>query len=349
MQSSRKIRQVLLGLGAFLAMGMTVMAADPGLSFPAAAEVSDQKAGSVLVYNLYSSIPATPNRQNTRFSITNTNSVSPASVHLFFVEGSSCGVSDRYICLTENQTLSFLASEQDPGTTGYLVAIAVDFRFGCPFAFNYLIGDALVKLEAGHQANLGAEAISALYNGFLPGCDPNSVAAVIPFNGVALAGYNSLPRILAVSSIFSQADGNDTRVVINQIRGSLVAGSSAAIGVLLFGILYDDQERAQSWNSSLGCQRFTRLTDDFPRTTPRFNVVIPSGQSGWMKFWATVDVGILGSVLNFNPNAGASGSLFNGGRNLHKLTLSNFNAYTIPVFPPNCSFGRGDIGGGGGL
>ena len=97
--------------------------------------------------------------------------------------------------------MKFLASEQDPGTTGYLIAIAVDGSIGCPTAFNFLIGDEYIKLELGHQANLGAEAFAALYNGDLPGCDGNSVTAVVNFNGVVGAGYNRVPLVLAVSSI----------------------------------------------------------------------------------------------------------------------------------------------------
>jgi hypothetical protein len=59
------------------------------------------------------------------------------------------------ICLTANQTTTFLASEQDPGTTGYHLAIAVDGVNGCPINFNFLIGDEYIKLESGHFANLG--------------------------------------------------------------------------------------------------------------------------------------------------------------------------------------------------
>src|SRR4030095_14799236 len=67
-------------------------AVGPGLLFPDTAEVSDQKAGSVLVYNLYSSSIAAPNSQNTRVSITNTNPNVGIAVHLFFVDGATCSI-----------------------------------------------------------------------------------------------------------------------------------------------------------------------------------------------------------------------------------------------------------------
>lgn len=334
MQSSRRIAQALFAICALVVMSLTAFAADPGLTFPTASEVSDQKAGSVLIYNYYTSAPASPNLTNTRFNITNTSTTSAAFVHLFFVEGSSCSVSDRYVCLTANQTLTFLASEQDPGTTGYLVALATDGVVGCPVSFNFLIGDEYVKTESGHQANLGAEALAALYEGVLPGCDGNSVTTVIRFNGVAGAGYNMLGFVLAVSNIGSILDGNNTRLVVNRIGGSLVSGASSIGSV--FGILYDDQEQSHSWTAVWGCQRVIQLNNDFPKTAPRFDQVIPAGQSGWMKFWSTAGVGILGAVINRNPNAGTASGAFNGGHNLHKLTLSAIDAYIVPVFPPSC-------------
>lgn len=331
MRTSRRLTEALLALCALVVMGTTALAADPGLTYPWASEVSDQKAGSVLIYNYYTSAPASPNLTNTRFNLTNTSVTSAAFVHLFFVEGSSCSVSDRYVCLTANQTLTFLASEQDPGTTGYLVAVAADGVFGCPISHNFLIGDEYVKTESGHQANLGAEAFAALYQGILAGCDGTAVTANILFDGVA---YNRAPRVLAVSNIPSILDSNNTRLIVNRIGGSLVTTASSVGAV--FGILYDDQERTFSWNANWGCQRVVQLTNDFPRVAPRFDQAIPAGQSGWMKFWGTSDVAILGAVINRNPNAGTASGAFNGGHNLHKLTLSAAGAYTIPVFPPAC-------------
>jgi hypothetical protein len=334
MRTSRRLTEALLALCALVVMGTSAMAADPGLPFPWASEVSDQKAGSVLIYNYYTSTPASPNLQNTRFNMTNTSTTSGAFVHLFFVEGATCSVSDRYVCFTANQTLTFLASEQDPGTTGYLVAVVTDSN-GCPISFNFIIGDEYIKTDSGHQANLGAEAFAALYGGLgspvLPGCDGNSITANVTFDGVL---YNRVPRVLAVSNIPSILDSNNTRLIINRIAGSLVSGAST-LGSL-FGILFDDQETPHSWNATGSCQRVAQLNNDFPKTTPRFDQVIPAGQTGWMKFWSPSDIGILGAVINRNPNAGTAAGAFNGGHNLHKLTLSAVNNYTIPVFPPSC-------------
>jgi hypothetical protein len=301
----------------------------PGALPLAASPVSDQKAGSVLVYNLYTSGVTDSNAQNTRIAITNTHPGLSAPVHLFFVDGSSCSVADSYICLTPNQTTTFLASDIDPGTTGYVVAIAVD-RDGCPRNFNYLIGDEYVKLTSGHAANLGAEAFSALAGG-LPLCDANTSTAVLNFDGIS---YNRVPRVLAVDNIPSGVDGNDTQLILNRFGGNLATGAET-LGTI-FGILYNDTENAQSFSVSGSCQLRGSLSNNFPRIAPRFENFIPAGRSGWMKLYSQNDIGILGAVINFNPNAGTQANAFNQGHNLHKLTLSATNSLTIPVFPPGC-------------
>ena len=327
------LTRTMLAMLALVLMAGASLAADPGLTYPAASEISDQKAGSILIYNFYNSGATSGNATNTRINMTNTSSARSANVHLFFV-ADSCLVADSYICLTPNQTASFLASDIDPGTKGYIVAVATD-RNGIPVIHNFLIGDEYIKLSTGHSANLGAEAISAL-----PATDgaedrvpisADGSQASLPFDGVY---YNRIPRVLAVDSIPSRADGNDTMVIVNRIGGNLATG--AATLSTLFGLLYDDAETTFSFSISGGCQLMSSLTNSFPRTTPRFETVIPAGRTGWMKLWSQSDIGILGAVINFNANSGAQAGAFTGGHNLHKLTLSASANYVIPVFPPSC-------------
>src|SRR5436853_4046781 len=211
MRTSRRLTHVLLALFALVMMSAAALAADPGLVYPPTSVVSDQKQGSVLIYNIYTSGATSGNSQNTRINITNTSTSSGAAVHLFFVDGTSCAIADSFICLTATQTATFLASDVDPGVTGYVVAIASDGN-GCPLAFNWLIGDEYVKFTSGHAANLGAEAFAALFFGTLPGCDANSTTATVNFNGVVGAGYNLAPRVLADDHVPSRADGNDTLI-----------------------------------------------------------------------------------------------------------------------------------------
>ncbi len=334
MKTSRKLAHALLASLALLLMTSAALAADPGLQYPPTSEVSDQKAGSILFYNIYTSGAVSGNAQDTRVSATNTSTSSAAFVH-FFIVADSCAVADVYLCLTATQTASFLASDTDPGVSGYIVAIAVDGVFACPVAFNHLIGEEYVKLASGHHGGLGAEAFSALYNGVLPGCDANSVTAAINFNGVVGAGYNCAPAVLALSNIPSRADGNDTLLIINRVGGNLGTGAST-LGIL-FGLLYDNAENVHSFSFAGSCQLRAVLSNIFPRTTPRFESVIAAGHTGWLEiFNQTGAIGILGAAINFNPNQGAAKGAFSGAHNLHKLTLNCTSAYTLPIFPASC-------------
>jgi hypothetical protein len=330
MRTSRKLSQITFVLFALLALAVSALAADPGQGYPASSEVSDQKAGSILVYNIYTSAASGGNTQNTRINITNTNVTAAANVHLFFVS-SDCSIADSYICLTAAQTASFLASDVDPGVRGYILAVAVDDS-GCPLTFNYLIGDEYVKFATGHAANLGAEAFASL--GSLL-CDPNAPSVDINFSGAA-GGYNKLPRVLAVSNFPSRADGNDTMIIVNRIGGNYATG--AATTGTLFGVIYDDGENPFSFSLGGSCQVLGSLSDSFPRSTPRLSVIVPAGRSGWLKLYnQTADVGLLGATINFNNSASSQANAFNGGRNMHKLTLTAGTVtISIPVFPPSC-------------
>ena len=345
MRTSRKLTHFVLALFALVLMSAAALAADPGLVYPPQSEVSDQKAGSLLIYNVYTSGATSGNAQNARINITNTSTSSGAFVHLYFV-AEGCSIADSFICLTATQTASFLASDVDPGVTGYVVAVAVDGVNGCPAAFNWLIGDEYVKFTTGHAANLGAEAFSALWQGpgagpggagapVLPGCDANSVTASLAFNGTVV-GYNQAPRVLAGSNVPSRADGNSTILIVNRIGGNLGLGANT-LGTL-FGIFYDDAENSLSFSFSGQCQFRGEFSNAFPRLTPRFETFIPAGRSGWYKIFSQspTDIGILGAQINFNQGANAQANAFNGGHNLHKLTLSATNTYIVPVFPPSC-------------
>ena len=235
-------------------------------------------------------------------------------------------MSDRYVCLTAQQTTTFYAADSDPDVTGFLVAVATD-QNGWPALFNHLIGDAYVKTVIGGSSffgSYGAEAFSALAE---PTPDPTATTAPVNFNGIA---YNLAPRVLAVSSILARPDGNFTWILVASLNGSLVSGPTS-IGSI-FGLLYDDAEDAVSWNVTAGCQWRVILSDDNPRMVPRFEIKIPSTRTGWMKFWSLNNNGGIAGVV-FNANANADG--FNGARTLHKLTLTT-SGYTIPVLPPFC-------------
>ena len=340
MQISRKLMHALLALFALIAISTSALAqaprglpVGPGAVLPPQSEVGDQKVGSLLFYNYYTSGVADSGGQNTRVNITNTNNTSSVFVHLFFVNADDSSAADSFICLTPNQTASFLASDVDPGTTGYIIAVASD-EAGRPVVFNHLIGDEYVKMTTGHAANLGAEAFAALGQpGALVGCDSNSLTAVLSFNG-AVGGYNRAPRALALDNFISPADGADTLLIINRVGGDLTFGG-AEIGSLT-GLVYDDAQASGSFSFTVDrCQFQGSITSFFPRTTPPISSLVPSGRSGWLKFFSQADNAYLGAAIVVNANQDALRA-FNGGHNLRKLTLAANAQITIPVFPPNC-------------
>ncbi len=340
---------------AFAITSVTQPNLGPGQCYPAQSAVSGTKAGSVLIFPFYTSSPSSSIDSNARIAMTNTNPTHGIAVHLFFVDGSSCSVADSYVCLTPNQTVVFLASDVDPGVSGYIIAVATggpgNFgegqNTGCPISFNHLIGHVNIKLPVSSssigntllsrtkaEAELEAESVAAEFGSPVPGCDATSSSAVLRFNGQS-NGYNRLPRVLAASSIYSRADGNSTYLIINRIGGDLTA-SASAVGTL-FGLLYDDSERSYSFSlPGPTCQVRGTLSGTFPRTVPRFDSIIGQGRSGWMKIWGGNDIAITGATINNNFNTDSSASAFDGGHKLHKLTLTDAAVLTIPVFPPSC-------------
>ena len=328
MRTSRCFSSLLIALAALFVLATNSYAADPGIPFPADGAVNDQKPGSILIYNVYISSPTSPATENTRISLTNVSDTRNIAVHLFFIDGATCSPADSIVCLTPRQTSVFRASDFDPGTMGYIVAVAIDNN-GCPALHNALIGDEYVKFSSGHAANLAAESVAART---VPVCDENSTTAVLTFNGVQ---YDQLPQVVAIDNLPSRVDNNDTLLVLNRVSGNLGIGADP-LGAIT-GLLYNDQENSFSFSfSSNQCQVKFSINNTTPRTAPRFTNVVPSGRSGWMKFFSFTGTPLLGAVINLNAGATASPTAFNYGHNLHKLRLAATASVLIPIFPGNC-------------
>jgi len=318
MRTSRKLTHVLFAVFTLAMMSMAALAADPGTAISAESEASDQKQGSLLIYNYYRSDSANVSATDTKINITNTNVTSSVVVHFFFVSvTASCAVADFKTELTQSQTYSFLVSDFDPDSQGYIMAVAEN-EDGLPISFNYLIGDLYLK-DTLKQANLGAISFAAdwAYDTAIGSASASTVD--ITFNTAGSNTYNSLPATLALSNIPSLAAGDRTFLVINRPSGSFVTGP-ASVGTL-FGLLFDDAEQSQSFQISGTCQLSGVLSDSFPRTAPRFSTVVPAGRTGWMKVYATNGTtGIVGSQVVYNL---ADNVNFWGGHNLHALTLTS--------------------------
>jgi hypothetical protein len=327
------IKTPATGLGTADAI-KTIIASCGGGAISAA--VSDQKPGSALFYNIYTSNSVNA-QENTLISITNTNPTTSVYLHLFFVDGKTCAARDFSICLTRSQTATFKASDYDPDTTGYLFVMAANAD-GCPINFNYLVGSEYVRFPSGHFAKLGAEAVSSVAAGrelpdstgtralVIGDCNTAESKVELLFDGRM---YDRLPRTIAADNIANLND-SETLMILNAPGGSLINGASSIGSV--FGLLYDDQEKQVSFSySNDRCQTITKISDTFPLTSPRFSRLVT--RTGWMKFWSTTDKALLGAMVSrpLNPVGNSEG------HNLHHLTYTN-NPVVIeaPVFPLNC-------------
>lgn len=311
---------VLLSTGVAAAQGS-------GEEYPATAEASDQKAGSVLLYPYYTSASGGGNAQNTRINITQTADV-PLATRIYFIRNDGT-INARHLCLQAKETQSYLTGTYDAGRTGYILIVAVDAN-GCPLAANTMVGDVSVKLSTGHSASLTAYAYAALFNGTLSGCGPGSTTANVNLDG---SDYNRSPRTVAIDKIPSRADGNDTLMVLTRVGGNLASGNIPGIGDVS-GSLFDHNGTAFSFSFNAAQPHLVRsISDSFPTTSPPFNTVVPAGTKGWMKMAGDADIGLVGAVINFNPNAAASASAFNGGHGLRALTVTPAASYVVPVAP----------------
>lgn len=131
-----------------------------------------------------------------------------------------------------------------------------------------------------------------------------------------------------------RADGNDTLFVLNRVGGNLTSGGSAATIGTLSGLLYNSGAQVLNFTQTASTPQFVAsLTNSFPVTSPLFETFIPSGITGYMRFFSNTDFGYFGAALNFNPNV--SPGSFNTGHNFTHRTVSAAQTVTIPAGAPD--------------
>jgi hypothetical protein len=369
MQTSHKLTHFLLTLTALLACVATSWAQQvPNAGDPNRANIpSPVKPGSLLFYDIYTSRIGDAT-ENTRMNITNTHPSRPVLVHFFFVRKSDCTLADAYICLTANQTFSFLASEYDPNETGFLFAVATNAA-GVPISHNYLIGDLYVKSAFGttsyFQANLGAMAFSArkLWDadanggaGALTDWNDGAAGLVWKFDpsraSVAFGDYKSdiqenlydfVPNRLAVDNLQSIGNNNQTLMIIHSMQGTVV--QAGVIGSLA-GQVFNDTEKGFSYQlRGFGCLETRLINDSLIRIPGTYSNVIPAGRTGWMYLQSPMNntagmpnLGLLGATIVANPNAATDRGAFNGGHHMHFLQVKENPGFAIPVFSVGTCF-----------
>ncbi len=397
MRTSHKLTQLFLSLTALVALAAASLAQVPtnGGIVPSVGglgvvgitnqiEVSDQKPGSVLVFPYYTSNLNT--RTDTRITISNLATsnltVVPAPgpnpvgafqytgsiiVHVFFIRGADCQQSDQYICLTKGASISFLMSQQDPDTTGYVIAVAVD-QNGLPVSWNALIGNAFVN-NGTIQGNYGAEAFAntgpfgfltttanlqsasatLVFNGGVPAGVPGGLgnlpfvppaAFVLGVPAAVALGYDQVPNQFAVE-IQAPADAPGQTVVHAGLSGDISLGGAllgaAQVGT---GLVWRGDEKQGSFVRWLVgvCQTFGTIRVDNPRVPGTLGVFLPKGSSAVLRYDTGPSVGLLLTPFQFTAAlpSGVIPGTFGGIRTLHKTRVAPTTALVIPVFMPVC-------------
>ncbi|HEX4950455.1 MAG TPA: hypothetical protein VFZ34_27565, partial [Blastocatellia bacterium] len=283
-----------------------------------------------LIYSIFTS--SLNGSEDTGLTLTN---VGPQTVfvHLFLIDGRSCTVADFFSCLSPAQTTFWLASELDPGVTGYVVALATN-QNGLPLSFNYLFGTSKVKFTSGYSADLPALAFSALYpdRTVLPGVNQLDTTAELKLDGQM---YSLSPVTLSINNLVSPVDNNSTLLILNPVGGDLSEGAPVNLLNGISGLVYDERERPYSFISpTQTCQIREVLRDGYPRIPNGLSRVIPSGVSGTVRFSDIRGTPIMGAMINYNPNVLTSFKAFNQGHILHHLNYTNKAVYKVPIIRP---------------
>lgn len=295
--------------------------------------VSDQKAGSLLVYPFYTS--RAQDKRDTRVSITNIGATT-VTVHMFMLDGNSCNQADQFVCLTPNASIAFKSSELDPEVTGWVMALAVDPLTGHPISANSLIGNALVS-DGDYVGNYGAEAFWATGTPatITPATTGAFAAATLNFNGgntvaPAVGGYDFLPSQFAVE-LQSTNDSYGQKLVTVGMVGDLTMGSPKGAGQVGIGQIYNGNEKPFGSFSKIltdGCQATAVISAGVPRVPLGMTYLIPAGQVGTMKFFTGGGVGLIMTPKTL-------GNKWSGIRSLHKISTIT-QTLVVPVFTPAC-------------
>lgn len=305
---------------------------------PANATVSDQKAGSVLVYPYYISSTGQI-KSDTRISMTNTGASGAATtrVHVFLMSGANCTQADLFVCLTPNATASFKASDYDPDNSGYVIAVSVDAN-GVPNQNNVLIGNAFVNDSTGvagsvYEGNYGAE---AFWGNATAGRNNGDGTATIRFDGT---DYDAAPNQFAVE-IQHPSDVVGQRLVIAGLGGNISTGAAGGCAQVGTGQAFNQDEKFGSFQGFIGgtCLCRATITGSAPRVPGGLAALLGAqgqGRSGSLKFNVTAGVGLI-----LTPRlVGAATNPWSGIRTLHKTGLNTGttgNRLTIPIFTPVC-------------
>ncbi len=294
--------------------------------------ISNVKAGSLLFFPKYTSEANSPSRVNTLLTLTNTHPRDGVTLRLAFVHG--CRVENRFVNLSANQTRTLLTSLESPGTTGYIIAIAIN-RFGQPIQFNWLIGSASVRDAEGHQATYKAIGVAKRSGGAISSQSSSGGSDEVPilFDDQQ---YDRLPQVVALDHLQNQdpeqesGPGSVVRTDITLLSPPAFLSDNLAQPLDLTAIAYDQSGRPYPQTRAINCGWSGQVSDLW--TNPSLREFITPSRPGWASFAATSGgraVPVLGLSLTDEPMT----NLHNA-RSMQVLRRVDSFAMRIPILVP---------------
>ncbi|HKQ75592.1 MAG TPA: PKD domain-containing protein [Blastocatellia bacterium] len=285
---------------------------------------SNTKAGSALFFHKYASDNANPSGINTLISLTNANPRDAVTVRLFFVR--DCTVINQFVNLAANQTRTFLASSEDPGKIGYMVAVAVNAQ-GAPTQFNWLIGAASLRDAQGHEGSYNAVGVAKRTAG--PVASVAGGVAEMKFNDVE---YDRLPQSIALDNIQSQdASGARTDVTLYSPLSNLSAPSGQTTRITATS--YEQNGTPHPAVVDTPCVLSAQAGAIW--TNPPINSYITANNPGWGSFAAATVDSVPLPLFGLSLTDGASARQ-NNVRHMQVLSRLDTFSMTVPVSnPPN--------------
>ncbi|MFN6202780.1 MAG: PKD domain-containing protein [Acidobacteriota bacterium] len=289
--------------------------------------LSNLKAGSLLIFPKYASSSASPARVNTIISLTNTNPRDGVIVRLAWIH--DCQVDNTFVTLAGNQTQSLLASLENPGQSGYLMAIAVNSN-GIPTQFNWLIVSATLRSDEGFTASYNAVGIAKRTAGAVQSASTTEVPVI--FNDVQ---YDRLPELVALDHLPNQdsSAGEALRTDLNLISpvSSLTGGVAEPMKVT--AVAYDQSGRPFPQTTDGSCAMSKRAADFW--TDPALATIISPQRPGWARFAAANGnraLPLLGLRLTNEPAAGL-------GNARHMQVIRRLETFTmaVPIISPGAT------------
>lgn len=300
-----------------------------GSSAPRSA-ASSTKAGSVLFFHKYTSDTARANEVNTLITVTNTNPRDSVIVRVFFVH--DCVFEDQFITLVANQSRTLVAGKESPNVTGYVMAVAVNSQ-GLPTQFNWLIGSANLRGEAGHEASYNAFSVAKRSAGPVM-FNLGGQSSDIKFDNT---DYDRLPKMAAIDSLQNQDSVSGPAVATDVALYSPLSDMTGLTqnSYKLTATAFDDSGNGVAQELDVDCS-LNKSVNQIWTETP-FNAIISGNRLGWANFSAlggAPDSPVSLPVLGLSLTDGVASPMHNA-RNMQTLEWLDSFSIKVPARLPD--------------